>query len=368
MNIEKMAEFLRSLREDKGLTQDQLGDMLNVSRSLVSKWEHASKIPAVDCLMSLSKIYDITIDEIIYGERKNTKNAKNIESLSATIMNESKKKIDIAHKSIIIVTLVLSFLLLGSYFIFNYNSIKVYSVGARNDKYDIKNTLMIISKNKSYIKFGDIVSSNEHGDKEYDGYEFYAKDGDNNIVLSSREDGEIVRNLDDSDNFLNFTNLEKFIDDLYVDVYYNDEVETIKLIADLEMANNKIFNINKDDGSNIKKENKKNIDNDIPKIVSEKFSYDSDNNCYKLSLNNSGKEIRYEYYEDTRKMYIYIDEIQYLYDYTNEFIYIMSTKNNGYERLATYDLKNNECIMFDCDKYANLIKNFRDNYYELIKK
>ncbi len=37
MNIEKMAEFLRSLREDKGLTQDQLGDMLNVSRSLVSK-------------------------------------------------------------------------------------------------------------------------------------------------------------------------------------------------------------------------------------------------------------------------------------------------------------------------------------------
>ena len=46
----------------------------------------------------------------------------------------------------------------------------------------------------------------------------------------------------------------------------------------------------------------------------------------------------------------------------------MSTKNNGYERLATYDLKNNEYIMFDCDKYANLIKNFRDNYYELIKK
>lgn len=368
MNIEKMAEFLRSLREDKGLTQDQLGDMLNVSRSLVSKWEHASKIPAVDCLMSLSKIYDITIDEIIYGERKNTKNAKNIESLSATIMNESKKKIDIAHKSIIIVTLVLSFLLLGSYFIFNYNSIKVYSVGARNDKYDIKNTLMIISKNKSYIKFGDIVSSNEHGDKEYDGYEFYAKDGDNKIVLSSREDGATLRNLDDSDNYLNFENLEKFIDDLYVDIYYNDEVETVKLDTSLEMANNKIFNINKDDGTSIKEESAKNINKDLPNFVQEKFIYDFDNNCYKFSLNNSGKEIRYEYYEDTRKMYIYIDEIQYLYDYTNEFIYIMSTKNNGYERLATYDLKNNECIMFDCDKYANLIKNFRDNYYELIKK
>ena len=368
MDIEKMAEFLKCLREDKGLTQDQLGDMLNVSRSLVSKWEHASKIPAVDCLMSLSKIYDITIDEIIYGERKNTKNAKDIESLSATIMNESKKKIDLAHKSIIIVTLVLSFLLLGSYFIFNYNSIKVYSVYGKAEHYDVKNTLMIISKNKSYIKFGDIVNSNDYGDKEYDGYEFYAKDGDNKIVLSNREDGEIVRNLDDSDNFLNFTNLEKFIDDLYVDIYYNDEVETVKLDASLEMANNKIFNINNDDGTSIQKESTKNFNKDLPNFVSEKFNYNDSNNCYKYSTNNSGEEIKYEYYEDTRKMYIYVSDIQYLYDYTNEFLYIMNTKNNSYERLATYDLKNSECIMLDCDNNTNLIKKFKDNYYELIKK
>lgn len=368
MNIEKMTEFLRSLREDKGLTQDQLGDMLNVSRSLVSKWEHASKIPAVDCLMSLSKIYDITIDEIIYGERKNPKNAKDIESLSATIMNESKKKIDIAHKSIIIVTLVLSFLLLGSYFIFNYNSIKVYSVGARNDKYDIKNTLMIISKNKSYIKFGDIVSSNERGDKEYDGYEFYAKDGDNKIVLSSREDGATLRNFDDSDNYLNFENLEKFIDDLYVDIYYDDEVETVKLDASLEMANNKIFNINNDDGSNIKEESNKNINKDLPNFVQKKFIYDSDNNCYKYSTNINSKNVNFEYYYDIEQMDIYVDDIQYMYDYKSDLLYIINLKNNNYERLVTYDLKNNECTMFDCENNVNLIKNFKDNYYELIKK
>lgn len=368
MNIEKMAEFLRSLREDKGLTQDQLGDMLNVSRSLVSKWEHASKIPAVDCLMSLSKIYDITIDEIIYGERKNTKNAKNIESLSATIMNESKKKIDIAHKSIIIVTLVLSFLLLGSYFIFNYNSIKVYSVYGKAEHYDVKNTLMIISKNKSYIKFGDIVNSNDYGDKEYDGYEFYAKDGDNKIVLSSREDGEIVRNLDDSDNYLNFENLEKFIDDLYVDIYYNDEVETVKLDASLEMANNKIFNINKDDGTSIQKIKTKSNNENLPKYVQENFTFDKDDNCYKYITNINDKNIDFEYYYDIEQMNIYVDDIQYMYDYKSNLLYIINLKNNKYERLATYDLKNNECTMFDCKNNVNLIKNFKDNYYELIKK
>lgn len=368
MNIEKMAEFLRSLREDKGLTQDQLGDMLNVSRSLVSKWEHASKIPAVDCLMSLSKIYDITIDEIIYGERKNTKNAKNIESLSATIMNESKKKIDIAHKSIIIVTLVLSFLLLGSYFIFNYNSIKVYSVYGKAEHYDVKNTLMIISKNKSYIKFGDIVNSNDYGNKEYDGYEFYAKDGDNKIVLSSREDGATLRNFDDSDNYLNFENLEKFIDDLYVDIYYDDEVETVKLDASLEMANNKIFNINNDDGSNIKKESNKNINNDLPNFVQDNFDHNETSKLYIYKTTIGNEKVDFEYHEDSSQMYIYLEDVQYIYDYNSNFLYIIDIKDNNYERLATYDLKNNECTMFDCENNVNLIKNFKDNYYELIKK
>lgn len=38
MNMNKMAKFLKELREERGLTQEQLGEALNVSRSLVSKW------------------------------------------------------------------------------------------------------------------------------------------------------------------------------------------------------------------------------------------------------------------------------------------------------------------------------------------
>ena len=89
MNVSRMAEFIRSLRESKNLTQEQLGDMINVSRSLISKWETGSKIPAVDCLTALAKVFDITVDEIIYGERKNNSNAKDFETLSATIGEET---------------------------------------------------------------------------------------------------------------------------------------------------------------------------------------------------------------------------------------------------------------------------------------
>ena len=37
MNMNKMAKFLKKLREDRGLTQEQLGEIINVSRSLISK-------------------------------------------------------------------------------------------------------------------------------------------------------------------------------------------------------------------------------------------------------------------------------------------------------------------------------------------
>lgn len=368
MNIEKMAEFLKSLREDKDLTQDQLGDMLNVSRSLVSKWEHGTKIPAVDCLMALSKIYDITIDEIIYGERKNNKNAKDIENLSATIMNESKRRIDIANKIFFTIIGFLLFLLCGSYFIFNYNSIKVYNVSGENETYDVKNTLMIISKNKSYIKFGDITSMNNHGDKDYDGYEFYAKDGDKKIILSNREDGEIVRNIDDSDNYLNFINLGEFVNDLYVDIYYNDEVETIKLDATLEMANNKIFNINNNDGSSIKKTNDMQSNSNLPKFVQENFTFDETNNLYEYEENIDNEAVKFEYHDDTETMYINTTKISYLYEYESEYLYIINIENNNYERLVNYDLKREECILYNCNANNNLIKYFKENYYELIKK
>ena len=368
MNIEKMAEFLKSLREDKDLTQDQLGDMLNVSRSLVSKWEHGTKIPAVDCLMALSKIYDITIDEIIYGERKNNKNAKDIENLSATIMNEIKLRIYIANKIFFTIIGFLLFLLCGSYFIFNYNSIKVYNVSGENETYDVKNTLMIISKNKSYIKFGDITSMNNHGDKDYDGYEFYAKDGDKKIILSNREDGAVLRNFDDSDNYLNFANLGKFINDLYVDIYYNDEVETIKLDATLEMANNKIFNINNNDGSSIKKTNDMQSNSNLPKFVQKNFTFDETNNLYKYEESIDNEAVKFEYHDDTETMYINNGNIQYLYEYKSDYLQIISFNDRSYKKLAIYDLKSQSCEMFDCDNNTDLIKKFQKNYYELIKK
>ena len=70
MNQKKTGEVLKSLREGKGLTQEQLAEHFNVSSRTVSRWETGSNMPTVDMLIDLAGFYDVNIQEIIDGERK----------------------------------------------------------------------------------------------------------------------------------------------------------------------------------------------------------------------------------------------------------------------------------------------------------
>ena len=70
MNQQKTGKFLRYLRKDKGLTQEQLAEHFCVSSRTVSRWETGSNMPDVDMLIELADFYDVDIREIIDGERK----------------------------------------------------------------------------------------------------------------------------------------------------------------------------------------------------------------------------------------------------------------------------------------------------------
>ena len=70
MNQQKMGEFLKQLRKEKGLTQEQLAEHFYVSSRTVSRWETGSNMPDVDVLIELADFYDVDIREIIDGGRK----------------------------------------------------------------------------------------------------------------------------------------------------------------------------------------------------------------------------------------------------------------------------------------------------------
>jgi transcriptional regulator with XRE-family HTH domain len=65
MNVELIGYMIKYLREQKGWTQQQLADQLMVSRSTVTKWETNQLTPDIHNLLSLSNIFDVTLDGLV---------------------------------------------------------------------------------------------------------------------------------------------------------------------------------------------------------------------------------------------------------------------------------------------------------------
>ena len=64
----ELNEKLQQLRKQRGLTQEELAEMLYVSRTAVSKWESGRGYPSIDSLKAISKLFAISIDELLSSE------------------------------------------------------------------------------------------------------------------------------------------------------------------------------------------------------------------------------------------------------------------------------------------------------------
>ncbi len=73
MDQMKIGAFLKKLRKEKNLTQEQLAEQLNVSGRTVSRWETGINMPDISILVNLAEFYNVSIPEIIDGERKSEK-------------------------------------------------------------------------------------------------------------------------------------------------------------------------------------------------------------------------------------------------------------------------------------------------------
>lgn len=70
VNRIKIGDFLRNLRNEKGLTQEELAEKFGVSSRSVSRWENGNTMPELGILVELADFYGVDIKEIIDGERK----------------------------------------------------------------------------------------------------------------------------------------------------------------------------------------------------------------------------------------------------------------------------------------------------------
>ena len=63
----KIGNFLRQLRTEKGMTQEDLAEKFGVSSRSVSRWENGNTMPELGILVELADFYDVDIKEIIHG-------------------------------------------------------------------------------------------------------------------------------------------------------------------------------------------------------------------------------------------------------------------------------------------------------------
>ena len=65
-----LGENIYRLRTEKNMSQGDLADALEVSRQSVSKWENNSAVPELDKLKKMSQLFDVTLDELVNGEKR----------------------------------------------------------------------------------------------------------------------------------------------------------------------------------------------------------------------------------------------------------------------------------------------------------
>ena len=73
MNQKKVSKLIVYLRKKHGLTQQELADKLNITPKAISKWECGIGLPDITMLKEISKVFNITTDELLNGELKEQK-------------------------------------------------------------------------------------------------------------------------------------------------------------------------------------------------------------------------------------------------------------------------------------------------------
>lgn len=133
MDCIKTGNLIKERRTEKGLTQKELAEKLNVSTAAVSKWENGKGFPDISILESLSNELDISITELIKGERNS--NTDSSDTLAKDIIEISKNEIkyERTRQIFIISAFVLAVILVNAFVIYDmisgYQRNNVFSLG-----------------------------------------------------------------------------------------------------------------------------------------------------------------------------------------------------------------------------------------------
>ena len=96
----KVGSFLKDLRREKGITQEQLAEELGVSGRTISRWENGNNMPDISLLVEIAEYFDVSIPEIIKGERKSEDMKEETKEVAETMSDYARAEKEQLVKSI----------------------------------------------------------------------------------------------------------------------------------------------------------------------------------------------------------------------------------------------------------------------------
>lgn len=132
MDQKKIGAFLKELRKEKVLTQEQLAEKFNVSSRTVSRWENGNNMPDLDVLIEISDFYEVDLRELLNGERKSEKMDKEVKETVLQAVEYTNTEVEKINKrvrmcNVIAILLIVVSALLKDTTIYN-NSFVIYEM------------------------------------------------------------------------------------------------------------------------------------------------------------------------------------------------------------------------------------------------
>ena len=325
MDLHKIGKFIFELRNEKGLSQKELANMIPVTREAVSKWENGKSLPDSSTLLILTKIFNITIDELLCGEKTTQEeNAKNITLELVDEFNLKNKKIRkiLGITTSIIITLIVAFFVY--YFISSYNTIRIYKINGYGENFYTNNGILITTKQKSYLRLGKIESKTKKNIDQIESIKLYYINSQNkkNIIYEDNSTDILISTFYGYDEYFSYENIVDMEKKLYMEIVYSDNKETILLDVVKDFSNNLIFyNKDKRIAEANKIESKYNEKENVKNIISE--------------IKNKGKE--------ENEMYVFIkktDSAEIIISYFMNEINLEITKRENKKIWTYYTGKN----------------------------
>lgn len=173
---EKVGKFIENLRKEKGLTQQDLADILSVSNQAVSKWEGGRNLPDIAIQRVICDTFNITMEELHASERDIKKRNK-----TKKIRKENK----IFSIALMCIVPVMVFFVV--YFIINFRALKIYYSNSQitNEENSIRANLLIFKLPRKLIIFINNIYPCNYEVKDSDLLDLKLYSGNKKLLNSS---------------------------------------------------------------------------------------------------------------------------------------------------------------------------------------